>query len=466
LPVDGSGVTGRVFRERRSVRVDDYFGADGALADHAQSHGIRPAVGCPILVQGRLWGAMVVARYEAKPFPADTEQRVSHFTELVAIAIADAEARGEVQRLAEEQAALRRVATLVAEGADPTEVFDAVIVEVAQLVGAAQVGLARYENEHEISVLAMHGQEPALLRAGMRLPLDGDSLNARILRTGRSARLDLSEEGSGTIAEVLRRHNVNASVGAPITVNGALWGMMGASWKGPDLPPVDAEERLAEFAELLATAIANADSRDQLTASRARVLTAGDDARRRVVRDLHDGAQQRLVHTIVTLKLAQRAFSEDTEQAGSLLAEAVDHAERGNAELRELAHGILPAVLTRGGLRAGVNSLASRLALPIDVNVTSTRLPVEIEASAYFIVAEAMTNVVKHSRAAGAQVTAAVDDGTLSVEVRDDGTGGADPEGHGLLGLRDRAAALGGRLRIDSPHGGGTVVTVELPVPD
>jgi signal transduction histidine kinase len=166
------------------------------------------------------------------------------------------------------------------------------------------------------------------------------------------------------------------------------------------------------------------------------------------------------------LKLAQRAFSEDTERAGSLLAEAVDHAERGNAELRELAHGILPAVLTRGGLRAGVNSLASRLALPIDVNVTSTRLPLEIEASAYFIVAEAMTNVVKHSRAAGAQVTAAVDDGTLSVEVRDDGIGGADPEGHGLIGIGDRAAALGGRLRIDSPRGGGTVLTVELPVPD
>jgi signal transduction histidine kinase len=330
--------------------------------------------------------------------------------------------------------------------------------------------LARYENEHEISVLAMHGQEPALLRAGMRLPLDGDSLNARILRTGRSARLDLSEEGSGTIAEVLRRHNVNASVGAPITVNGALWGMMGASWKGPDLPPVDAEERLAEFAELLATAIANADSRDQLTdsrdqltASRARVLTAGDEARRRVVRDLHDGAQQRLVHTIVTLKLARRALSEDMARAESLLAEALDHAEQGNAELRELAHGILPSVLTRG-LRAGIDSLVSRLGLPVDVDVTSTRLPPEIEASAYFIVAEALTNVIKHSRASRAGVTAAVDSGTLSVEVRDDGIGGADPEGHGLVGISDRVAALGGRLRMDSRLGRGTVLAAELPL--
>jgi signal transduction histidine kinase len=173
-----------------------------------------------------------------------------------------------------------------------------------------------------------------------------------------------------------------------------------------------------------------------------------------------------LVHTIVTLKLAQRALNEDSERAGSLVAEALDHAEQGNAELRELAHGILPSVLTRGGLRAGVDALVSRLDLPVEVDVTSTRLPPEIEASAYFIVAEAVTNVVKHSGAARAQVTAAIDEGTLSVEVRDDGIGGADPEGHGLLGLGDRAAALGGRLRIDSPPGGGTVLAAELPMPD
>jgi PAS domain S-box-containing protein len=386
--------------------------------------------------------------YEPQPFPAQAERRVSQFTELVATGIANAEARAEVQRLADEQAALRRVATLVAEGAAPAEVFNAVIGEVAQLVGAAQVGLMRSESSHEISILAQRGQDPAVIRPGMRLPLDGDSVTARVLRTERSARINLYDEPGGTIADIAHRSNVNATVGAPITVEGALWGVITASWEGQDLPPVDAEERLAEFAELLDTAIANADSRDQLTASRARVLTAGDEARRRVVRDLHDGGQQRLVHTIVTLKLAQRALSEDRERTGSLLAEALDHAEQGNTELRELAHGILPAVLTRGGLRAGVDALVSRLDLLVEVDVTSTRLPPEIEASAYFIVAEALTNVVKHSRAARAQVTAAIDDGTLSIEVRDDGIGGADPEGHGLLGIGDRAAALGGRLRI------------------
>jgi PAS domain S-box-containing protein len=374
--------------------------------------------------------------------------------------------RDALRALAEEQAALRRVATLVAKGAAPTEVFEAVCVEVAELLGAPQVGLARYENEHEMSVLAMYGAHPTVPSVGTRLPLEGDSVTARVLRTGRSARIHYDEEGSGSIAEIARRSNVIATVGAPITVDGKLWGVIPASWEGDEVPPVDTEERLARFAELLDAAIANADSRDQLTASRARLLTEGDEARRRVVRDLHDGAQQHLVHTIVTLKLAQRALTEDGERTEALLAQALDHAEQGNAELRELAHGILPSVLTRGGLLAGVDALTSRLDLDVRVDIMRTRLPPEIEASAYFIVAEALTNVVKHSQAQSADVVAAVGDGRLRVEVCDDGIGGADPDSHGLLGIRDRVAALGGQLRIDSPPGAGTVLIAELPVPN
>jgi signal transduction histidine kinase len=221
---------------------------------------------------------------------------------------------------------------------------------------------------------------------------------------------------------------------------------------------------MAQFGQLLDTAIANADSRDQLTASRARLMTAGDEARRRVVRDLHDGAQQALVHAIVTLKLAQRALREDTGGAGSLLDDALSHAELGNQELRELAHGILPSVLTHGGLRAAVRSLATRLDLPVRVHVPKERFPAEVEASAYFIVAEALTNVVKHARAEGADVSATVVDGMLRVEVGDDGHGGADPGGHGLVGMSDRVAALGGRLHIDSPPGSGTRITASLPL--
>jgi signal transduction histidine kinase len=314
-------------------------------------------------------------------------------------------------------------------------------------------------------IVAQHGQDPAVTQVGMHVSLEGDRATARVRRTGRPARIDFHHEDDGPIARLAIRNGVGATVGAPITVEGAIWGVITASWDLQSLPPADAEERLAEFAKLLDTVIANADSRDQLTASRARVVTAGDEARRRLVRDLHDGAQQRLVHTIVTLKLAQRALGEDAERTESLLADALDHAEQGNVELRELAHGILPSVLTRGGLQAGVDSLVARLDLPVRVDVTSARLPPEIEASAYFVVAEALTNVVKHSRAARAEVTAAVDNGTLSVEVRDDGAGGADPEGYGLLGVADRVAALGGRLRIDSGPGEGTVLAAVLPLP-
>jgi signal transduction histidine kinase len=183
-----------------------------------------------------------------------------------------------------------------------------------------------------------------------------------------------------------------------------------------------------------------------------------------VVRDLHDGAQQRLVHTIVTLKLAQSALRQEDETAEALLGEALQHAEQGHAELRELAHGILPAVLTRGGLRAGVDALVARLDLPVRVQILGERLPAEIEASAYFLVAEALTNVVKHAQAAGADVTASVEGGMLRVEVRDDGIGGADASGHGLVGMDDRVSALGGQLRVDSPADVGTLGSATFPL--
>ncbi|HKG66691.1 MAG TPA: GAF domain-containing protein [Solirubrobacteraceae bacterium] len=464
MPIDGSGIAATVYRERRAVRLDDYASADGAIADHAKVHGIRAAVGCPILVRGRPWGAMVVAHYEERPFPPDTERNVSQFTELVATAIANAEAHAELQRLAAEQAVLRRVATLVAEEAAPADLFGAVIEEVGRMLGAAQAGMMRYESGQEATIVAQRGQDPSIVRVGMRMSLEGDSVAARILRSGRPARINHAQEGRGDLAELVRRTNVDVTIGAPITVENRLWGVIAASWKPGDLPPAGAQERLAELAGLIDTAIANAHSRDQLTASRARVITAGDEARRRVVRDLHDGAQQRLVHSIVTLKLAQRAQREDPERAAVLLAEALDHAEEGNRELRELAHGILPAVLTRGGLAAAVDSLVARLDLPIHVEVAPTRLPPEIESSAYFIVAEALTNVVKHSQATNAEVTASLSGGMLTVEVSDDGVGGADPGGYGLLGIGDRAAALGGRMGLDSPPGEGTVVTAMLPL--
>ena len=236
-------------------------------------------------------------------------------------------------------------------------------------------------------------------------------------------------------------------------------------WVDGEPSPAGSEERSVEFAQLLGTAIANADGRDQLKASRARLLTEGDEARRRVVRDLHDGAQQRQVHTIIALKLALRALRAKDPDAESLVAEALDHAQQGHAELRELAHGILPSVLRRGGLRAAVDGLVAALDLPVDVDAAAERLPAAIEASAYFIVAEALTNVVKHAHAKHAAVTARVEDGTLRVQVRDDGVGGAHADGGGLLGLADRLAVLDGQLGVESPADGGTLVVADIPVP-
>jgi signal transduction histidine kinase len=272
------------------------------------------------------------------------------------------------------------------------------------------------------------------------------------------------DRAHGALAELARATGERSSVGAPIVVDGRLWGIITASWKSEESPAAGTEERMARFAELLDTAIANADSRDQLTASRARLVTEADDARRRVVRDLHDGAQQRLVHTIVTLKLAQRALRQKDGKAEALVDEALEQAEQGNRELRDLARGLLPTALTRGGLRAGVGTVVDRLGLVVEVDVPAERFPAEIEASAYFIVAEALTNVVKHSNATHAEVTASAEDGMLQVEVRDDGVGGADPGGHGLVGMGDRVTALGGRLEIESPAGGGTLVAAMLPL--
>jgi PAS domain S-box-containing protein len=462
VPLGGWNVATLVFRTGRAARVDDYYeSASGPIAERLKAGGVRAAVATPIVVEGRLWGAMLAASAHDPSMPPDTESRIGQFTELMATAIANAEARAEVARLANEQAALRRVATLVAHGAHPSAVFDAVTREVAEVLDVPAVSLARYDDD-VLTVVAHFGT--AYIRIGERLPLGGTNVTSTVLRTGGTARLDDVAAATGPIGDVARRAGVRSTVGAPVVVDGRTWGVLAAVWVEREPPPDDTEERMANFAELLDTAIANADSRDQLTASRARLLAAGDDARRRVVRDLHDGAQQRLVHTIITLKQAQQALHEDRSDAETLLAEGLGTAEKATAELRELARGILPSALTRGGLRASVDAVVSRMDLPVDLDVSSERLPPDIEASAYFIVAEALTNVVKHARATRATVRAAADDGVLTLEVRDDGVGGANPDGHGLMGIADRVDALGGVLQIDSTDGDGTVLTVRLPL--
>ena len=366
-------------------------------------------------------------------------------------------------QLADEQAALRRVATLVARGVSEEEAFTAIANGIAELLGAEEIRMFRFEGDRDAVVVAESGHRKEYLAVGSRYPLEGENVASRIFRTGRAARIDDYGTASGPIAEVVHLTDIRGIVGVPILVEGRLWGAMVTGTSGEEPFPPETESRLAQFTELMAMAIANADARDQLTASRARLLAAGDEARRRVVRDLHDGAQQRLVQAIVVLKLAQEAVGKNDRRA-EFVREALEQVEQGNTELRELAHGILPTALAHGGLREAIGSIVTRLGLPVEVEVPAERFPAEIEASAYFIVAEALTNVVKHAKAERGEVRAFVEDGTLRIEIRDDGAGGADPGGDGLVGMDDRVTALGGRLRIESQAGAGTRVVATLPL--
>ena len=363
-------------------------------------------------------------------------------------------ARDELSMLVDERAALRRLATAAANDVSPAEIFTAVAREIAPLLGVDDAAVLRFESHRTATVVAGLGEWVHELGGdGTRVRLDAHLAVMEVFRSGRSARVD-EHSDTGT----------SGAVASPIVVNGGLWGAMVVSTKREPLP-ADAEGRMANFTELVGVVIANADSRAALNASRTRMVAAGDEARRRIQRDLHDGAQQRLVTTVLTLKRARQELGDSTGPVAELVDEALALAEGANGDLRELAHGILPAALSRGGLSAGIDALVSRIRMPVSVEVTDERLPPALEATAYFIVAEALTNAVRHARARSARVVAVAAGGVLRLEVRDDGVGGAQSDGgSGLLGLRDRAAALDGELRVESPPGEGTVVAAMLPI--
>ena len=431
--------------------------AGGPFVDESRRIGIASAVGVPIIVDGRVWGISFAASLRPDPFAADTESRIAGFTELVATALANAQARAELQALADLQTALRRVAELVARGSALDEVFTAVAVEASALLGGTAAALQRYDGDDAVVVAVCNSPAPL----GLRVPVHARTGSGRVRRTGRPARID-AYEGTA-LADTARRLGVIAAVVVPVIVEGQVWGNLSTSSSGPPIP-VGTEDRLAPFAELAGVAIANAGNKAKLTASRARVVATADETRRRLQRDVHDSTQQRLVHTVMTLQLARNALTAGHDVA-DLIDEALRNAERANSELRDVVRGILPAALTRGGLRAGLDSLAGDLALPVDVRVDAPRLPVHIETTAYFIVAEALTNVTKHARATGATVGVDLRAEALVIDVRDDGVGGADPaRGTGLVGLLDRVEAADGALTVSSPAGRGTTVHAELPV--
>jgi signal transduction histidine kinase len=363
--------------------------------------------------------------------------------------------------LAEEQAALRRVATLVARGVQPGEVFAAVAEEIARVLGAESGDVLRYESDGTATTLAASG---GMLRVGSTWTMDGDSVTARVYRTGRPARMDDYDQAAGEIAALARRFRGRASVGAPIVIDDRLWGAAVAGSTSGSLP-VDAEDRVAKFTELIAIAISNAETRTELTASRARVVAAADETRRRIERDLHDGLQQRLVSLAITVRALETMTPRPWDELRRELSLLGDGLRAGLDELREIARGIHPAVLSDGGLGHALNALARRSVVPIELDVNlDSRLEEHLEVAAYYVASEAITNAVKHAEASVIEVQVDWHDDALVVSIRDDGIGGVDSSrGSGLIGLRDRVEALGGTITVLSPPGAGTTLHVRLP---
>jgi GAF domain-containing protein len=465
----GGDLASTISRTGRSVRIDDYHNVPGRIAAFVRDElGIRASVGSPIVVEGRLWGALFVhSKQTYEPLPRDTESRLTGFTELVATAIANAESRSELARLAEEQAALRRVATLVARGAPPQEIFAAVIEEVAQLSPAEFSAMGRYESDGTMTVVATSSQAHDRIPVGGRWTLEGKNVNTIVAKTGRPARVDNYAGASGRIGVTAREEEIGSGVGAPVIVEGHLWGVM-AIYSPLERPlPADTEARLASFTELVATAIANTESRAEMMASRARIVAAADETRRRIERDLHDGIQQRLVTLGLELRAMQAAVPPELGELESALARIADELASVFDELREISRGIHPAILSEGGLQPALSALCRRSAVPVELDLhAEQRLPERVEVAAYYVVSEALTNTAKHAHASVVKVELDTPDAIMRLAIRDDGIGGADPgQGSGLLGLSDRIEALGGTLQVISPTN-GTTLLVEVPLED
>ena len=466
IALEGVSIAALVLQTGRPVRVDSFEDALGPIAEEARLLGIRSSVGCPIVVAGRLWGVIAASSRGEAPFPAYTESRIGEFTDLVATALANAESRAELSRLAEEQSALRRVATLVARRVDPAQIFTTVAEEVQHLFGADGGAVTRFEPNGG-SLIAVASGATGAFRPGTRWAPDDTQVTTAVFRTGRPARVDrdCDETATEPLVEHGRPFTPRSTVASPIAVGGRLWGAL-VIWARPDLLTPDAEERMVSFTELVATAIADAESRAELSASRARIVATADETRRRIERDLHDGTQQRLVSLGLELRLAQSMVPPSLPELEEEIGRVADELDGAVDDLREISRGIHPAILSEGGLAPALRTLARRSAIPVELDVrVDARLPQEAEVAAYYVVSEALTNTAKHARASRADVAAEQRNGILYLSIRDDGVGGADPaEGSGLIGLRDRVEALGGTIDVSSPAGEGTLVMVELPV--
>ncbi|MGO9928428.1 MAG: GAF domain-containing protein [Mycobacterium sp.] len=479
FPLEGDHIAPIILRTGRPARMDSHEHARGATAARIREIGVRSMVGVPIVVGGHVWGVVGVAS-RTGPLPADTEARMADFADLVGTSIANAATRADLEAsrdslrqlahdlsvLANQQAALRRVATLVARGVSQSEVFSAVAEEMARCLNLGGADVFRYDDDGAAIVVVASYAAPGVphMSVGERLTTEGENLSGRVYRTGQAARTDNWEGAVGCIAERVRELGFRSCVGAPIVVDERVWGMAGATTQTDSLPP-DTEARIAEFAELVATAIAAATARADLIASRARIVAAADDARRRLERDIHDGAQQRLISLGLKLRLAEESVPPECDDLKAVVSEAVSGLTDVFNELQQISRGIHPAILSTGGLAAGFKTLARRSPVPVNLDLEiERRLPDSVEVAAYYVVAEALTNAAKHAHASEVKVRAHANEESLNVLISDDGIGGADSrKGSGLVGLKDRIEVLGGRMRVASPPGGGTSIDIAIP---
>jgi signal transduction histidine kinase len=370
-----------------------------------------------------------------------------------------------LEALLVEQAALRHVATLVAADPDPRRVFDVVCEELGHVLGVDSADMLRYEDDGTATMVGAWAAEGApWFPVAVSIPATGDTVTGKLHRSGRPERVDDYTGIGGELARRVRESGTLSSVGAPIRLAGRLWGAIMVNSARPHAFPGGTEQRIADFAELVTAALANADAREQLAASRARIVEAGYEERRRLERDLHDGAQQEFVGAALSLRLAREKWSGAPDEIVELVDAASEQLQEGLRDLRELAAGIHPSVLSDRGLGAALQALATRSVVPVELApVPPERLPPAVEATAYFVVAEALTNAVKHAHCEHVEVRVRIDDRWAVVEVRDDGVGGADASrGSGLRGLADRVSALGGELDVESSPGKGTAIRARI----
>ncbi|GAA2040563.1 hypothetical protein GCM10009839_48400 [Catenulispora yoronensis] len=451
-----------VLRTGGPARVDDWTDIPGPAAAGHRDQGFGQAVAAPIMVDGGVWGLLAAYGEADEVLAAGCERDLADFTDLVAIAIANVQVRDELRGLAERQgAALRRVATLVAQRAPSLVIFNSVAAEASRALGVPRVDIGRRHDDGRVGLLGSHGRTDPTQDDVFSL---GGVLAAEaVAATGRAARIDDWSHLAGPEAAALAAEGYTSVAAAPIHVDGALWGVIAVLADQPLRE--DTATRLTDFTHLVAGSISNVHARDSLIASRARIVTAGDDTRRRIERNLHDGIQQRVVALSLSLRAVRMRYPLAPDVVADLdeLAHDLDSVLE---EIRVFSQGLHPALLSRSGLGPSLRDLTRRSPVPVELDVPGgRRFPEPVETAVYYLVSEALANAVKHAGASVVTVAVEADAHSVRAVVADDGVGGAVlGRGTGLTGLVDRAEALGGRFTLDSPAGRGTRVVIELPL--